>query len=95
MAAVASVACCDNHMLNCKGYRLLDPDVYARLSVGGSVCKAGRTGSVIELQRIEGTIFKTSKEAEAHGLELARAWVDRKSAWRLSADWGVTGQDYA
>jgi hypothetical protein len=49
----------------------------------GSVCKAGRMGSIIELQRIEGTIFKTSNEAEAHGLELARAWVDRKSAWRV------------
>jgi hypothetical protein len=50
----------------------------------GSVCKAGRTGSIIELQRIEGAIFKTSKEAESHGLELARARVDRKSAWRVA-----------
>jgi hypothetical protein len=49
----------------------------------GSVCKAGRTGSVIELQRIEGTLFKTTEEAEAHGLELARAWVDLRSAWRV------------
>jgi hypothetical protein len=50
----------------------------------GSVCKEGRTGSVIELQRIEGTIFKTAKEAEAHGLELARGWVDRKTVWRMA-----------
>jgi hypothetical protein len=44
----------------------------------GSVCKAGRTGSVIELERIEGKIFKTTKEAEAHGLELALEWVDKR-----------------
>jgi len=44
----------------------------------GSVCKPGRNGSVIELARIEGKIFDTMKEAEAHGLELAREWVDRK-----------------
>lgn len=25
---------------------------------------------------MEGKIFKTMKEAEAHGLELAREWVD-------------------
>jgi hypothetical protein len=49
----------------------------------GSVCKAGRTGLIIELQRIEGKMFKTTKEAEAHGLELAREWVDRKTAWRV------------
>jgi hypothetical protein len=43
----------------------------------GSVCKAGRAGSVIELERIDGRIFKTPKEAEAHGLKLAREWVDK------------------
>jgi hypothetical protein len=42
----------------------------------GSVCKPGRAGSVIELDRIDGKIFKTM--AEAHGSELAREWVDRK-----------------
>ena len=42
----------------------------------GSVCKPGRNGSVIEIARIEGKIFKTM-EAEAHGLELAREWVER------------------
>jgi hypothetical protein len=29
---------------------------------------------VIEVARIKGKIFKTMKEAEAHGLELAREW---------------------
>jgi hypothetical protein len=47
------------------------------LSLLHRVCgSARRAGSVIELERIEGKIFKTTKEAEAPGLELARAWVD-------------------
>ena len=33
----------------------------------------------IEVARIERKIFKTMKEAEAHGLELAREWVDNLS----------------
>jgi hypothetical protein len=41
-----------------------------------SVCRPGRNGSGIEVARIEGKIFKTMKEAEAHGLDLARGWVD-------------------
>jgi hypothetical protein len=44
----------------------------------GSVCKPGRNGSVIEVARIEGKIFNTMKEAEAHGLELAGEWVDKR-----------------
>jgi hypothetical protein len=44
----------------------------------GTVYRNGRTGSIIEVARIEGKIFETMKEAEAHGLELAREWVDRK-----------------
>jgi hypothetical protein len=44
----------------------------------GSVCKPGRNGSVIEVARIEGKIFKTMKEAEAHGLKMAKEWVDRR-----------------
>jgi hypothetical protein len=44
------------------------------------VYRNGRAGSIIEVARIEGKIFKTMKEAEAHGLELARDWVDRKGA---------------
>jgi hypothetical protein len=73
-------------MLQYKGYMISGcsiPMYMQGCQSRGSVCKAGRTGSIIELQRIEGTIFKTSKEAEAHGLALAKAWVDRKSAWRV------------
>ena len=33
---------------------------------------------MIEGARIDGKIFQTMKEAEGHGLELAREWVDRR-----------------
>jgi hypothetical protein len=46
--------------------------------IDGSVCKPDRAGSIIEVARIEGKIFKTMKEAETHGLELAIEWVDSK-----------------
>jgi hypothetical protein len=44
----------------------------------GFVYLDGRLGSIIEVARIKGKIFPTMKEAEAHGLELAREWVDKK-----------------
>ena len=48
----------------------------------GTVYRNGLAGSIVEVARIEGKIFKTMKEAEAHGLELAREWVDQKTGWR-------------
>jgi hypothetical protein len=39
-----------------------------------SVCKPGCAGSSLRWPRTEGKIFKTMKEAEAHGLKLAREW---------------------
>jgi hypothetical protein len=44
----------------------------------GTVYRNARTGSMIEVARIEGKLFEMMKEPEAHGLELAREWVDRK-----------------
>jgi hypothetical protein len=35
---------------------------------------------IVEVARIEGKIFKTMTEAEAHGLELAKQWVDKRRA---------------
>ena len=73
-------------MLRYKGYMISGSSIpiYAKgCQSCGSVCKAGRAGSLIELQRIDGEMFKTRKEAEAHGLALAREWVDRKTAWRV------------
>jgi hypothetical protein len=44
----------------------------------GAVYRNGLAGSIVEVARIEGKIFKTMREAEAHGLELARHWVDQE-----------------
>ena len=44
----------------------------------GTVYRNGEVGSIVEIARIEGKIFKTMKEAEAHGLELAKEWVDKE-----------------
>jgi hypothetical protein len=44
----------------------------------GPLCKPGANGSVIEVARIEGKIFKMMREVEAHGLELAREWMDQR-----------------
>jgi hypothetical protein len=68
-------------MLEYKGYKISGesrPMYLEGCESRGSVCKPGRNGSVLEVARIEGKIFKTMKEAEAHGLELARDWVDKK-----------------
>jgi hypothetical protein len=46
----------------------------------GAVYRSRRAGSLVEIARIEGKIFKTMKEAEAHGLELAKEWVDKRWA---------------
>jgi hypothetical protein len=68
-------------MLEYKGFKISGSSV-PTYSEGchsrGSVCRPGRAGSIIEVARIEGKIFKTMKEAEAHGLELARQWVDKR-----------------
>ena len=68
-------------MLEYKGFKIsgTSTPIYMKgCESRGSVFKAARAGSIIELVRVEGKIFKTMKEAEAHGLELAREWVDRK-----------------
>ena len=44
----------------------------------GTVYRNALAGSIVEVPRIEGRIFKTMKEAEAHGLELAKEWVDKR-----------------
>jgi hypothetical protein len=70
-------------MLEYKGYKISGESIPMYMEgceSRGSVCKPARGGSIIEIARIEGKIFPTMKEAEAHGLELAREWVDRQTA---------------
>jgi hypothetical protein len=68
-------------MLEYKGFKISGsstPTYMEGCQLYGSVCKPGRAGSIIEVARIEGKVFKIMKEAEANGLKMARDWVDRK-----------------
>jgi len=44
----------------------------------GIVRKPSRFGSLIEVKRIEGGSFENKKEAEQHGLELCKEWIDKQ-----------------
>ena len=56
------------------------PRCMSGCSALGTVCKPGRLGSIVEIKTIEaeGAVFQTREEAERHGLELARKWVDEQ-----------------
>jgi hypothetical protein len=64
-----------------KGYwidgsaQIIHPN-YRDLQSKGTVLKDGRLISVVEVERFEGEEFSTKEEALAHGLELAKRWVD-------------------
>ena len=50
-------------------------DWYAR----GGVCIVEASGHTIEIKRFEPSdVFTSKEEAEAHGLKLARDWVDSR-----------------
>jgi len=75
----------DLAMLEYKGYKSaarIDSYVHGGMRIVWLRFKPGRAGSIIEVARIEGKIFETMKEAEAHGLELAKEWVDKRWADR-------------
>jgi hypothetical protein len=42
----------------------------------GTVYKQGQFGSIIQVQRIEGKLFASREQAEQHGLELCKKWID-------------------
>jgi hypothetical protein len=46
----------------------------------GTVYRNELARSIVQVARIEGKIFKTMTEAEAHGLKLPRQWSNRRSA---------------
>ena len=68
-------------MIRYKGYKI-DGESIPMFMSGceslGIIYLHGRLGSTFEVARIRGKIFDTIEEAEAHGLELARQWVDRE-----------------
>ena len=46
----------------------------------GIVHKQNRLGSIIQVQRIEGQLFESKEEAEQHGLELCKEWIDEQES---------------
>jgi hypothetical protein len=44
----------------------------------GIVCKRNQFGSIIRVQRIEGELFESKEQAEQHGLELCKEWIDKQ-----------------
>ena len=71
-------------MLEYKGYKISGESIPMYMSGWeslGRVYRPGRAVSIIQLARIKGKIFQTMKEAEAHGLELAKEWVEMHTAF--------------
>jgi hypothetical protein len=44
----------------------------------GIVYDRGQFGTIIQVQRIEGESFETKKQAEQHGVELCKEWIDKQ-----------------
>jgi hypothetical protein len=44
----------------------------------GIVYKRGRLASIIQVQRIEGELCETKEQAEQHGVELCKEWIDKQ-----------------
>ena len=44
----------------------------------GIVYKRARLGSIIQVQRIQGQLFETKEQAEQHGVELCKQWIDKQ-----------------
>jgi hypothetical protein len=43
----------------------------------GITYERDRLGSMIQIKRIEGELFETKEQAEQHGIELCKEWIDR------------------
>jgi len=44
----------------------------------GVVFKRDKFGSMIQVQRIEGKLFENKEQAEQHGVELCKDWIDKR-----------------
>jgi hypothetical protein len=52
----------------------------------GIVYNRDPRGVIIQVQRIEGGLFRTQELAEQHGVELCKEWIDKQSAFRDDRD---------
>ena len=44
----------------------------------GMVYKRDEFGAMIQVQRIEGELFPSKEQAERHGIELCKEWIDKQ-----------------
>ena len=51
----------------------------------GVVYEQGQFGSIIQVQRIEGELFESKEQAERHGLELCKEWIDKQNNKKRNA----------
>jgi hypothetical protein len=54
------------------------PELTKGCTAVGVVYERDNFGSLIQVQRIEGTLFKNKEQAEQHGLELCKEWIDNQ-----------------
>jgi hypothetical protein len=55
------------------------PELTKRSTSVGIVYEQGQCGSIIQVQRIEGELFESKEQAEQHGLELSKQWIDKQT----------------
>ena len=46
--------------------------------LAGNYLGPGRLSSIVEVKRVEGPIFNSQEEAEQHGVELCKDWIDKR-----------------
>jgi hypothetical protein len=44
----------------------------------GIILRPARLGSIVEVKRVQGPISNSKEEAERHGLELCKDWIDKR-----------------
>ena len=44
----------------------------------GIVYDRGQFGTLVQVHRIEGELFETKEQAERHGVELCKEWIDKQ-----------------
>ena len=61
------------------------PEVTKGFTSVGIVYERSQLGSIIQVQRIEGDLFGTEEQAEQHGVELCKDWIDKQGGLNLTA----------
>jgi hypothetical protein len=55
------------------------PETTNGFTAVGIAYERDQLGSMIQVKRIEGELFETKEQAQQHGLELCKEWLDKQS----------------